>query len=149
MKTAGDLITSTAELTAGMKDRENNFECGLACFVIYSHGNTAAVILYSYGIIRMDRDFNMRAETCECFIYGVIDDLIYKVMKTSRRCRAYIHTGTFSYSLKSFEDLNIICRVIIDISRIFDVVILIRLLILCVFLYDFLAVLTFAGLFAF
>ena len=68
MKTTGNLVSPSAELTAGMKDRKHNFNGRLACLLIDPYGNSASVIQDCNGIIRMDIDLDMRAGTCKSLI---------------------------------------------------------------------------------
>ena len=95
METAGYLISAAAKLSAGMKHRVYNLQCRLSGFVIHPDRDTASVILHRDGIVRIDRHFNIFT------ISGKRLNLIYQMMKSSRRCTSNVHSGSFSDCLKS------------------------------------------------
>ena len=99
MKTAGYLVTFTAEFTAGMKNGKNNFNCCNTHFRMNTCGYTTTVIGYAYYVILFNFYFDMCTEASQGFVNRVIHNFINKMMKTIFTCRAYVHTGTLSYSL--------------------------------------------------
>ena len=85
MKTTGYLVSSTAEFTAGMQNGKYNLYCRDARFVVDTYGNASTVIDNGNGVVFVDKYLNFRTKTGQCFINGVIYDLIDQMMKTSGR----------------------------------------------------------------
>jgi len=83
VKAAGDLITAAAEFAARMKHCECDFKRGFAGFGMNVNGNAPAVVNNGNGVVRMNGNINMSAESRHCFIDGVIDDFINKVVQAS------------------------------------------------------------------
>jgi hypothetical protein len=44
---------------------------------------------------------------CERFVYGVIDDLIYEVVKTTRTSGADVHARAFAHGFEALKNLDI------------------------------------------
>ena len=99
---------STAKFTAGMQNRKYDFYCGNTCLVIDTYRNSSSVIDNSDRIIFVDRYINGIAESCQCFIYRIINDLIHQMMQSSAGCGTNIHSRTLSYSFQTFQYLNLI-----------------------------------------
>ena len=112
VKSSGYFISSASEFSAGMKYSKDNFYSRNACLMINSNRNPPPIVSYCNGIIFIDFHINTVTESCQCFIYGIINNLIDKMMQSSCRCASDIHTGPFSYSLKSFQYLNFICTIL-------------------------------------
>ena len=108
VQTTGYLVSPTAKFTAGMQNRKYDFYCGNTCFVIDTYRNSSSVIDNSDRIIFVDRYINGIAESCQCFIYRIINDLIHQVMQSSAGCGTNIHSRTLSYSFQTFQYLNLI-----------------------------------------
>ena len=45
--------------------------------------NTAPVVDHRDRIVEMDRDFNLRGESSESFVNGIVDDFVHQVMQAS------------------------------------------------------------------
>ena len=101
VETAGYLISATAKLSTGMKHRVYNLQCRLSGFVIHPDRDTTPVILHRNRIIRIDRHLNILTISGKRLIYCIIYNLIYQMMKSSRRCTSNVHSGSFSDCLKS------------------------------------------------
>ncbi|MPM47057.1 hypothetical protein SDC9_93765 [bioreactor metagenome] len=69
--------------------------------------NAATVVDDRYGVIRADKNFDMRAEPRERLIDGVIHHLGDEVMQPARIRGANIHARTAAHSLQPFEYLNL------------------------------------------
>ena len=101
VETAGYLISAAAKLSTGMKHRVYNLQCRLSGFVIHPDRDTTPVIFHRNRIIRIDRHFNILTISRKRLIYCIIYNLIYQMMKSSRRCTSNVHSGSFSDCLKS------------------------------------------------
>ena len=101
VQTAGYLVSPAAEFAAGMKDRKNDFHRGTTGLVVDADGDPAAVIQYCDGIVRIDRNLDMIAETGQGFVNGVVNDFIDQMVQSAGCRRPDIHTGSFSDCFES------------------------------------------------
>ena len=109
VQTAGNLISAAAEFTAGMKDGKYHLQSRHTFLLIDIYRDTTAVIHYGNGVIGMNFYCDFVAEASQCFVNGVIYDFINQMMQTLGTGGADIHTGTLSYSLQTFQDLDLTC----------------------------------------
>ena len=116
-------IASAAEFSAGMQNGEYDFHRVHARLVIDTCRNTAPVIRNRNGFIFIDGHFDVRAETGQRFIDGVIHNFIDQMVESSGRSRADIHTGTLSDCFQTFQNLNIIGCIVADLGGIFNIII--------------------------
>ncbi len=107
VKTAGNFITFTAELTAGVQNGIYDLQSGKTEFFVHTRGNTAAVVFYRDTVIFFHRHTNGVTGTGKCFVNRVVDNFKYQVVKTADRRRTDIHTGAFSDCFESFQHLNL------------------------------------------
>ena len=112
VKTAGDLVTATAELTAGMKDGQNDFDRRDLLFGMLVHGNAATVVNDGDGVVFMDGDVDGCAVTGKRFVDRVVDDLVHQVMQAARAGRADVHARTLTHRFQAFENLNLLATVL-------------------------------------
>ena len=109
MQAAGYLVSPTAELTAGMKDRKDHFDCRKSRFFLDIDRNSPPVIDNGDGIVGIDLYIDGIAVSRKGLIYCVVYDLIYQMVKSPRRRTSNVHSRSFSYSLKSLQNLDLIC----------------------------------------
>ena len=74
---------SSAELSSRMKNGKYHLHRRNSGLMIDSYGNTPAVIYNSDGIILVDGHINIFTIACQSFIYGIVHNLIYQMMKSS------------------------------------------------------------------
>ena len=55
----------------------------------------------------MDPHLDTVAKTGESLVNGVVDDLVYQMVQTTRAGRTDVHAWTLANSFKAFEDLNV------------------------------------------
>ena len=108
VKTTGNLISSTAELTACVKNGKYNLNCRNTSLMIDTNRNTTTIICNCNGIIRIDIYMDLRTKTSQCFIDCVIHDLIYEMMKSTAGGTSDIHSRPLTYGFQSFQDLDLI-----------------------------------------
>ena len=118
VQTTGYLVAVTAELTAGMKHRQNDFDSGHTAFV-HVYRDTTSIIRNGNAVIPMNRHINLVAVTGQSFVDGVIDNFVYEMMQTTFGSAADIHTRTHTHSLQTFENLNLFSTIIGIYSRYF------------------------------
>ena len=83
MKSAGYLVSATAEFSAGMKYRKYNFNSGNTGFMVDTYGDSASVIDYGDRVIGVYRNFDLGTESGKRLIYRIVHDLVYQMMKSS------------------------------------------------------------------
>jgi len=76
---------------------------------MYLHGNPAAIIHNGYGIICVDCHIDTGAESCEGLIYGIVNNLIYKMMQPPRPYIPDVHRWPLPYGFQSFKNLDTVC----------------------------------------
>ena len=64
VKSAGYLISPTAEFTTCMKDSKYNFYCRYSRFMVNSYRNASSVINYCNGIIRINSHLDFGTKSC-------------------------------------------------------------------------------------
>ena len=111
VKTTGNLISSTAELTTCVKNGKYNLNCRNTSLMIDANRDTTAIICNGNGIIRIDIYMNLRTKTSQCFIDCIIHDLIYEMMKSTAGGTSDIHSRPLTYGFQSLQDLDLICAV--------------------------------------
>ena len=118
MQTARNLVAAAAEFTAGVQNGQNNGQGGDTHFVVNCNGDSSSVITDGNDIVGMYFNLDMSTEAGECLVDGVIDNLVNQVVKSSRTCRADIHTGPFTNGLKTFKNLYLVCAVFLGNDRV-------------------------------
>ena len=111
MKSAGNLVSSTAEFSACMENGKYHFNCRNSCFMVDTYRYTSSVISDSNGIISIYTYINSITKSCQSFINRIVNNFIDKVMKTTAGSGSYIHTGTLSDSLETFQNLNLVSAI--------------------------------------
>ena len=111
MKTAGDLVSSTAEFAARVKDRENDFHGADALFLIDLDRNPSTVVANRHGAVFVDEDVDLRADAGQRLVHGIVHDLIHEMVQTSRGRRTDVHTGTLAHRFQTLQDLDLFCAV--------------------------------------
>ena len=83
MESSGYFVSSASELSSGMKNCENNLDCGNARLMVDSHRDSASVITYRHGVPLVNGNFYMIAGPGKSLVYRVVHDLINEMMETS------------------------------------------------------------------
>ena len=84
MKSAGYLISAAAEFTAGMKNGKYNFYRRFMGFCLYTDRYTTSVVDNCNGIVFINGHLNMITVTGKGLIDGIVNNLIYQMMKSLR-----------------------------------------------------------------
>jgi len=82
MQTTGNFISIRVKLAAGMQFSHYDFGSGSFLFLHHVHGNAAAVVDYSNGVIDVDVDFNRVAISGQGFVDRIVDDFIDQMMQS-------------------------------------------------------------------
>ena len=83
VQAARHLVPAAAEFAAGVQNRENNLQGGLAHLVIDADRNAAAVIGDRDGVARIDRHLDMRTVAGERLIDRIVHDLIDQMVQSA------------------------------------------------------------------
>ena len=82
MQAAGNLISASAELSAGMKHGKYHRNRRNAQLVMNTYGNAAAVVCNLYNIIGKDFHINVGAISRQSLVYGIVHNLVNKVVQS-------------------------------------------------------------------
>jgi hypothetical protein len=99
METAGYGIAAAAELTAGVKCRENHLDSGHLFDRVLVDRNTSTVVGDADSAISKNYHVDQITVTGKRLIHRVIDDLIDQVVKTPRTGGPDVHTGPLTHCL--------------------------------------------------
>ena len=91
VETSGDLVAVLAEFTAGMEHGKYDFKRRPVFFRVHSGRDASTVILDTDRIIFCYGDFDMVTVSGHGLVNTVVNDLIYKMMKTSHADVSNIH----------------------------------------------------------
>ena len=84
VKTARNLIARAAEFTAGVKNSKYNRNGGNTRFFVNTRWNSSSVIAYGNNVAGENFRFYMGTNARKRLVYGVINNLIYKVVESPR-----------------------------------------------------------------
>ena len=106
MKTARELISAAAELTARVQLGKHDFDRRFALFFYYSRGNAASVVGDCDRTVFLYLHENGVAKARHGFVDGVVHDFVDEMVKTALVRGTDIHAGTLSDRFKTFEHLD-------------------------------------------
>ena len=99
VKTAGDLVGVFIELTTGVEHGHDNLQRGFMLLRVHIYRDTTTVILHGNGVILVDMNRDLVAETGERLVDRVIHYLIHQVVQTLQRDVADIHRRPLAHRL--------------------------------------------------
>jgi hypothetical protein len=111
VKAAGDLIGLFVEFSACMEPGHDQFQGADLFFGVHSHRNTPAVIFYTDNIVSFQNHKDFRTVALHGFVYRIIYNFIYQMVKTVYTGGSYVHAGTFPHRIKALENLDILSRI--------------------------------------
>ncbi len=111
MQTAGNFVTGAAKLPPGMQGGHDDLKGGYFHLGVDVNGDAAAIVDHGDAFIFIDDNVDFIARPSQGFVDGVVDHFMDQVMKCLGICTADIHARAAAYSLKTFENLDIICIV--------------------------------------
>ena len=83
VKSTGYLVSSTTKFTSCMQHGKYNFYRRKSCFVVDTNRNSTSIIDNGHRIVFIDCYINRITEARQSFVYGIIDNLVYKMMQAS------------------------------------------------------------------
>ena len=117
VESAGYLVSSAAELTAGVQlcvDDLNSRDSHLRMDV-YRH--STSVVLDGDRVVFFDSYLYMFTKSCQRFIDRVVHDLVYEMMESRRACTSDVHTRSQTYRFKTLKYLYLTCAVLLLLSH--------------------------------
>ena len=104
VQAAGDLVALAAELAAGVQHGQHDLRRRLLVFGVHGHGDAAAVVDDGDGIVGVDDDVDLGAETAgQRLVDRVVDHLVDQMMQTPRAGGADVHARPFADRLKALR----------------------------------------------
>ena len=87
VETAGDLVGLVVELAAGVEDGHDDLGGRLLLLLVHLDRDAAAVVDDRHGVVDVDEDVDLGAESGQGLVDAVVDDLVDEVMEPVRaRC---------------------------------------------------------------
>ena len=103
VQAAGNFVGVVVKLTAGVELGHDNFRSRNSLFFVHADRNTTAVVANGCGTVRIKNNFGLITITGQSLINGVIQHLIYHMMKTRAVVRVTnVHSRTLTHRIKSF-----------------------------------------------
>src|SRR5260370_33825474 len=75
--------------------------------------NTATIVIDSNRPVSMNGHIDSIGIPCHHFVYTIVDNFVYEMVKFTLISRSNIHTGTHAYSFQTFEYLAILSAITI------------------------------------
>ena len=72
-----------------------------------TYRDSGTIVRNSNGPVLIKHNIDCIAASCKCFIYGICNDLVDKVVETSQSSISDIHSRSLPDRFKTFKDLNI------------------------------------------
>ena len=107
VQTAGHCITAAAELAAGVQLGHHGLDAGDAFAGNFVDRDASTVVNDADAVVRQDRHFDMRGVAGQCFVDGVVDDLVHQVVQASGAGGADVHARADAHRLKAFQHLQV------------------------------------------
>ena len=101
VQAAGDLVSATAELPAGVQSGHHSFQSALAGLCVFVNRNAAPVVDHRYPAVLGDRDVNAFAVTGHSLVDRVIQDLIDQVVQAALVGASDVHSRTDAHGLQA------------------------------------------------
>ena len=111
VQTAGVLVGTLAELTAGVQVREYQLHCRYAELGVNVHGNAAPVVRHRDGAVHVHENLDVRAIAGQVLVNGVVQDLKDAMVETALIRVADIHARAFAHGFQALQLVNLGCAV--------------------------------------
>ena len=99
VQTTGHLVAVFIKLTTGVEHGHHDLQRGFMLLRVHIYRNTTTVILHGNGVILIDMNRDLVAETGERLVDRVIHYLIHQVVQTLQRDIADIHRRPLAHRL--------------------------------------------------
>ncbi len=106
VESSGNLIGALVEFAAGVEHGHGDLEAGFLLGLVDIDRDTTAVVHNGDGVVRVDRQLDLRAETCQRFVDGVVYHLVHEMMQAPGGSRTDVHAWPLPNRIESFQYLN-------------------------------------------
>jgi hypothetical protein len=91
-----------------MQHGHDDLRCADA-LLVHADRDTSAVILDGHGPVEVDGHPDVRTDSCEMLVHGVVDGFPDQVVKARAVVNiADVHAGPFAYGFETFEDGDVV-----------------------------------------
>ena len=111
MQTAGDLVTTSAELAAGVEHGEHRLQRAFAGAGVHIRRDAAAVVADRSGAVLPQHHQNPIAMTGQGLVHRVVHHFVHQVMETPRPRGADVHARALADGLKALQHLDLLSAV--------------------------------------
>ncbi|MPN01128.1 hypothetical protein SDC9_148331 [bioreactor metagenome] len=118
MQASRNLVRSLVKLSPGVKYGKHDFQRRFFFLFVVIHRNSASIIGNSNGVIFVDGHVYFITISGKCFVNGIVNHLVNKVMKSFFAYVSDIHSRAFANRFQPFKYLNVL-RGIITACRFF------------------------------
>ena len=107
MQSAGKRIIGIVEFSSRMQLSKNNLHSGYLELRMNAYRNAAAVVLYAYAPVVVQRYRYFIRIFVRRLVYSVVYYFPEHMVQSARACRAYVHARAFAHCVQSFQNLYI------------------------------------------
>ena len=104
---AGDGVAATTELAAGMQDRHDHLEGGLALGRVHRDRDASAIVGDAYAAVGHEPHVDLGGVARKGFVHSVIHNLVHKVVEPTLTGRSDIHARSLTNGLETFQDCDV------------------------------------------
>ena len=119
MQSAAHLIRAFVELTAGVQHGHHHFQCRFVQLFVFVYGYTSPVVLHGYGVIFVNRYFDVATITGHSLVDRVIHSFVNEVVQSLFADVSDVHRGAFAHRFQAFKHLDVTGRVVVLVVLIF------------------------------
>jgi hypothetical protein len=112
VETTRNFVAVVVELAAGVQHGQHHFGGGFAAFVPIDR-NSPPVVDNGDRPVYVDGDVDLVTVAGQRLINGVVDNLIYEMVKARCAGRTDVHRRTLPHRLEALEDLDLVGAVVI------------------------------------
>src|SRR6266699_3758736 len=106
VQAAGNFVGLAVEFSARMQQRHYHFRRGALFRLVHVHGNAAAVVHHSDGLVGVHGDVDLIGVAGQRFVYGVVHHFPDEMVQTHLSRRADVHCGTQAHGFESAENFD-------------------------------------------
>ena len=119
MQSAAHLIRAFVELTAGVQHGHHHFQCRFVQLFVFVYGYASPVVLHGYGVIFVNRYFDVATITGHSLVDRVIHSFVNEVVQSLFADVSDVHRGAFAHRFQAFKHLDVTGRVVVLVVLIF------------------------------
>src|SRR5712691_9962435 len=106
VQAAGNFVGLAVEFSARMQQRHYHFHRGALFRLVHVHGNAAAVVHHSDGLVGVHGDVDLIGVAGQRFVYGVVHHFPDEMVQAHLSRRADVHCGAQAHGFESAENFD-------------------------------------------